>query len=149
MKTRFFLSALCALWCYNAMASDPATAKDENACVFSSHIQNWQVLDSRHIVIWASAREAYLMTLIAPLQDTSVTLALAFIDKDNDGMICGRGADSVAVTGSMIHQIPSMISGMHRADDAELQQLGEKYKTNLLPRKKAQSASSVSSSASS
>jgi hypothetical protein len=153
MKSKLHSTCLMVLYmlCSLGAAAENAPAKNDNACVFSRSIRNWQVLDSRHIVIWASAQEAYLMTLIAPLDDTSITLSLAFIDKDNDGMICGRGADSVAVTGSSIHQIPSMISGMHRADETELQQLSDKYKTRLLTRKndKSNSASSVSSSASS
>jgi hypothetical protein len=151
LKPVCVLMAFSALCSVGAIAAEDTSAKNENACIFSRSIRNWQVLDNRHIVIWASAKEAYLMTLITPIDDTGITMTLAFVDKDNDGMIRGRGSDSVAATGSSIHQIPSMISGMHRADETELQQLSEKYKTRLLPRKKDKnnSASSVSSSASS
>jgi len=150
-RSACWLLMVCALCSLGAIAAEDAPAKNDNACLFSRSIRNWQVLDSRHIVIWASAKEAYLMTLISPIDNSGITMTLAFIDKDNDGMICGRGADSVSATDSDIHQIPSMISSMHRADEAELQQLSEKYKTRLLPRRKDRnnSASSVSSSAAS
>lgn len=132
-------------------SSSSSTSKKEDACVYSDQIQGWNVLDSRHVLIWSPTyKTAYLLTLIAPLADASVTISLAFVDGDHDGMICGHSSDAVSVPGDIIRSAPSIISGMHRADDLELQQLSQKYKTDLTPKnKKSKSSSSSTSSDSS
>jgi hypothetical protein len=150
MKTRIMMISFFALLCGGAAFADgtasssSSSAKRENECVFSDQISGWNVLDSRHVIIWSPTyKQAYLVTLITPLQDTTVSMALAFVDKDHDGMICGRSSDGIAVPDTGIHTIPSTISGMHKVDAAELQQLSDKYKVNLVPKqKKAKSSAS-------
>ena len=146
------LGMLCAsVTMADTSSSSSSTAKKEDACVWSDQIQGWNVLDSRHVLIWAPTyKTAYLLTLIVPLNDTGVTMSLAFVDRDHDGMICGRSSDAITIPGDVIRMPPSIISGMHRADDLELQQLSLKYKTNLVPQnKKSKSSSSSASSESS
>ena len=149
MNSKFMLCLSTAMMASVVMAATTDAPKKEDECIFSNNIRDWTVLDSRHMLVWASSKDAYLMTLIAPLEDTSMALSLAFVDKDSNGMICGHGSDAVSVPESAIHSIPSIISGMHRVDDAELQQLTEKYKVNLVPKKKKDKSTSESTSSSS
>lgn len=156
MKTCIMMILCSALLCGSAAFADGSASsssspvKRENECVFSDQITGWNVLDSRHVIIWSPTyKQAYLMTLITPLPDTTVSMALAFVDKDHDGMICGRSSDGIAVPDTGIHTIPSTVSGMHKVDAAELQQLSDKYHVNLVPKKKKtkSSASSVAAPA--
>lgn len=153
MKTSAILILLSGLFCTYTVLADNASsstsaAKRETECVYSDQIAGWNVLDSRHVLIWApmhSDKDAYLLTLITPLSDTTVTMRLAFVDKDHDGQICGRSSDGVAVPDTGMHTVPSVISGMHRVDAAELQQLSEKYQVNLASRRKVAKSSAGSS----
>lgn len=155
MKTRTILFLLSGLLCsYSVLAenssspsSSSSVAKRETECVYSDQINGWNVLDSRHVLIWSPTyKDAYLITLITPLPDSTVSMALAFVDKDHDGMICGRSSDGIAVPDTGIHTIPSTISGMHRVDAAELQQLSDKYKVKLAPKQKRKKSKAASSS---
>ena len=128
-------------------SSSSSIEKKRDACVWSDQIQGWNVLDSRHVLIWSPTyKTAYLLTLIAPLNDTSITMSLAFVDNDHDGMICGHSSDAVNIPGDVIRTAPSIISDMHRVDDLELQRLSEKYKIDLAPKSKKKKSSSASSS---
>ena len=156
MKVRIMMILFSALLCGSvafadgSASSSSSSAKRENECVYSDQITGWNVLDSRHVVIWSPTyKQAYLITLVVPLPDTTVSMALAFVDKDQDGMICGRSPDGIAVPDTGIHTIPSTIIGMHKVDAAELQQLSDKYHVNLVPKKKKtkSSASSVAAPA--
>jgi hypothetical protein len=106
-------------------------------CLFASQPDNWHVLDRQHLVLWGSSqKEAYLLTLFAPLQDLNFAETLAFIDTDHDGMICD--GDKIAVAHSGMNRFPATISSMRKVSQAELVTLGEQYKVKLLSDKKIQ-----------
>jgi len=78
----------------------PGASKDD--CVFISSIQNWRVLDSRNVVIYApNYQRAYLMQLGTPISDLKFAFKVAFIDKDHDGQLCGRSPDRVVAADSI------------------------------------------------
>jgi hypothetical protein len=109
--------------------------KDHHDCVFARTPQSWRVLDDTHLVIWApTQKDAYLLELMTPLQDLNFTAKLAFIDRDNNGMICGDGSDQIAVPDSTGPSWPARIIAMHHLDNDELQALSEQYKVQLSPK---------------
>ena len=114
----------------------PGASKDD--CVFISNIQNWRVLDSRNVVIYApNYRRAYLMQLGTPISDLKFAFKVAFIDKDHDGQLCGRSPDRVIAADSIVRQ-PTLISAMTRLDDARFEALEAKYNVKLTTRKASQ-----------
>lgn len=142
---RIALLALCAMGSIglaHAAAvknSDPLPDAPKDACVFISNIQNWRVLDSRNVVIYApNDKRAYLLQLGAPISDLKFAFKVAFIDNDRDGQLCGRSPDRVMAAGSMVRQ-PTLISGMTRLNDAGMQALEEKYGTQLTRKKQDKS----------
>lgn len=139
MSAKILLS-LCVLSATScAFAADDAAKPKANAneCLFSTTVRDWRALDTRHLVIWGpGTRDAYLVETMSPVNDMRFTENMAFIDGDHNGMICGRGGDQIAVPNSK-SSIPTFISSMKRLDDAGLQAVGEQYKVQLTPRKKA------------
>lgn len=66
-------------------------------CVFQSTIDGFEVLDNRYVVLFASGRrKAYLADLSNGCMDVRSQSALAAVDGDGNGQICGFGRDSVA-----------------------------------------------------
>jgi hypothetical protein len=66
-------------------------------CIQQSAISGFEVLDDRHVVLFGGRdREAYLVQLAATCFDISHQIALAPIDGDGNGRICGFGRDSIA-----------------------------------------------------
>jgi hypothetical protein len=80
-------------------AADRAVAAHANdACVFASSLNNFEVLDNERLILWAPGRkQPYLITLTIPSSDLRWGESLGFSDRDNDGMICGSGPDAVVV----------------------------------------------------
>ncbi|MEQ1581276.1 MAG: DUF6491 family protein [Steroidobacteraceae bacterium] len=118
-------------------AETPAAKKDDNSCVFAGTINDWRGLDSRNLVIWAPNNHvAYHVTLGFALTDLKSTETLGIVDGNGDGRLCGYGMDQLVITGGAYPE-KSTITGMTKLDDAALAELGEKYKVNLLPKKKA------------
>jgi len=149
MKTRFagtrtkaFLGGVMAATALSlslspASAAEGGAKKDDNDCIFAGTINNWRGLDSRNLVIWApNGNVAYHVTLGFALTDLRSTETLGVVDGNGDGRLCGFGMDQIIVTGGAYPE-KSTITGMTRLDDAGLAELGEKYKVNLLPKKKA------------
>lgn len=135
------LSALLALTAGAAMepTAAPAEAKKPRSdeCVFFRTVYDWQVLDRSNLIIWApSSRTAYHVELAFPLTDLRSAIRLAFIDHNNDGLLCGYGMDKVAVPDSPMRW-SSTILAMTRLDDASLAALAEKYHVKL-PKRYAQ-----------
>lgn len=141
MKIRTAILLTCAgLLSHSTYATDAAKERD---CLFVSQTQNWRVLDSQQLILWGpSQKVAYLVKLFAPVSDLPFSEALAFIDDDHDGMICGNGGDKIAVPNSPTSSFPTTITSMRKVDDAELLALGEKYKMKLISDKKAQAVKS-------
>lgn len=120
-----------------AQAEAAIAAKSDHECVFTVQSKHWRVLDKEQIVLFApSQKDAYLVTLFAPLNDLPFTISLAFIDSDRNGMICGNSNDKIAVPDSHTGSWPTSIKSMTRLDEADLLALGEKYKVKLLPAKR-------------
>lgn len=66
-------------------------------CVFHSTISGFEALDDRYVVLFASgSRKAYLAEIAGGCFDVKYQSALAAVDGDNNGQICGFGRDSVA-----------------------------------------------------
>jgi len=65
-------------------------------CIQQSSISGFQVLDDRHIVLFgARNRGAYLVQIAPACFDISQQIALATVDGDQNGRICGFGRDSI------------------------------------------------------
>ncbi|MEX0734899.1 MAG: DUF6491 family protein [Steroidobacteraceae bacterium] len=66
-------------------------------CVFHSTISGFDALDDRYVVLFAmGSRKAYLAEIAGGCFDMSHQSALAAVDGDGNGQICGFGRDSVA-----------------------------------------------------
>jgi hypothetical protein len=66
-------------------------------CVFQSTISGFEVLDDRYVVLFANgSRKAYLANLSGGCLDVRNQSALAPVDGDGNGQICGFGRDSIA-----------------------------------------------------
>ncbi len=66
-------------------------------CVFQSTISDFQALDDRYVVLYASGRrKAYLAEISGGCFDMRSQSALAAVDGDRNGQICGFGRDSIA-----------------------------------------------------
>jgi hypothetical protein len=68
-----------------------------NDCVFKSSINDFQVLDGTHVVLYAiGGRKAYLTRLAGACFGVRNQYALVPVDGDDNGQICGYGRDSIA-----------------------------------------------------
>lgn len=66
-------------------------------CVFQSIISDFHTIDDRYIVLYASGRrKAYLAEIAGGCFDMENQSALAAVDGDRNGQICGFGRDSIA-----------------------------------------------------
>jgi hypothetical protein len=66
-------------------------------CVFQSTISGFEALDDRYVVLFANGRrKAYLADLSGGCLDVRNQSALAPVDGDGNGQICGFGRDSIA-----------------------------------------------------
>jgi hypothetical protein len=109
--------------------SDKKPRRDE--CVFFSTLYDWRALDDTNLVLWApNKRDAYHVVLTMPLIGLKFAHQLAFIDADNDRMLCGFSRDAI---GSNEGGMPSKstIRSMTRLDADGMIKLQEKYKVDL------------------
>jgi hypothetical protein len=66
-------------------------------CVFQSIIDDFHTIDDRYLVLYASGgRKAYLVEIAGGCFDVDSQSALAAVDGDRNGQICGFGRDSIA-----------------------------------------------------
>jgi hypothetical protein len=66
-------------------------------CVFQSTISDFHAIDDRYVVLYATGgRKAYLAEIAGGCFDMENQYALAAVDGDRNGQICGFGRDSVA-----------------------------------------------------
>lgn len=115
--------------------ADPMPGASKDECVFINNIQNWTVLDSRNVVIYApNSKRAYLMQLGSPINDLKYAFKVAFLDNDRDGRLCGRSPDRVISGDSMVHY-PALISRMTRLNEQGFEALEAKYKVKLTSKK--------------
>jgi hypothetical protein len=109
MKTLWF--ALPALLCLSACVSSGPESQigtQEKAaktikltrtsdCVFQRTIDDFHVIDDRHVVLYANGRrKAYLAEIAGACFDVKGRSSLAAVDGDRNGQICGFGRDSLA-----------------------------------------------------
>jgi hypothetical protein len=119
-------------------ATNSSSRAGRNECLFTRTIQDFRPLYSHKMVIWGPGRKAYLVELSMPLFDLKFANRLAFVDRDNNGMLCGYGMDRIVVAdSSAFSRTPSTILGMKRLDDAGIAQLEEQYDVRLSRKKKA------------
>jgi hypothetical protein len=110
----------------SADVSAASTRASKNDCVFTRSVHDFRPLDRSHMV------------LSFPLPELKFANRLAFVDRDNNGMLCGYGMDRIVIADSGFGiRTPSTILGMTRLDDAGLAQLEEKYDVRLSRKKKA------------
>ncbi len=66
-------------------------------CVFHSAISGFEALDDRYVVLYSMGRrKAYLAEISGGCFDMKSQSALAAVDGDGNGQICGFGRDSIA-----------------------------------------------------
>ena len=69
-------------------------------CAFQSTISDFTVLDERHVVFFgAGRRQAYLAEMAFGCFDVGRQSAVAAVDGDGNGQVCGYGRDSPAYRG--------------------------------------------------
>lgn len=108
------------------------TNKDDNDCLFFRTVQNWRVLDDRHLVIWAPGQnDPYLLATLNSVWNLKSQEQLAFIDGNHDGRLCGFGGDAIATTNNPGWNDKATIASVRRLDDAALAQVSEQYKVKL------------------
>src|ERR1700722_2027364 len=91
------LMALAAGGCASGRAPSAhpaAPLPGTDACVFISNINDWQVIDSTTMIVYAPLRkDAYLLKLFAPVPDLDFKQRVGFEDSDHNGQLCGFGDD--------------------------------------------------------
>ena len=142
MKNTLLLAAIVAAAGIGLGASGDASAAStrasKNDCLFTRTIHDFRPLDRNHMVVYGPGRKAYLVELSFPLPELKFAHRLAFVDRDNNGMLCGYGMDRIVIADSTASfRTPSTILGMTRLDDAGLVQLEEKYDVRLTRKKVA------------
>lgn len=109
-------------------AAEPAT--DTSACTWISSISDWHELDRSNLIVWVSRNEPYHLELATPLLDLDGARSIGFVDRDQDGRLCGYGMDEVVVPNSSPFG-RSTIVAMTRLDESGLAALAEKFKLKL------------------
>jgi len=105
-------------------------------CVFQSNISGFEALDDRYVVLFANgSRKAYLADLAAGCLDVRSQSALAPVDGDGNGQICGFGRDSIAYRRMGLVE-DCRIIGLEQLSDERRLELGVGVPPK--PRKKAE-----------
>jgi hypothetical protein len=117
--------ALSACAVHPATAGAPAAATPpvgEEDCIFASIVQDWNDLDSSHLIIYGPGRfNPYLVELTFPSNDLAFNLALGVRDEDHNGRICGGGIDSVLIPGG--HPSSLLIRSVRRITQEQAKQM--------------------------
>ncbi len=127
----FFLAA-CASQAPDSMLGMEQKAKQNQQvrltrtsdCMFQSTIEDFTALDDSHLVLFNSGRrKAYLVQLEGGCFDLRSQAAVAPVDGDGNGQICGFGRDSIAYRRmNMLEQC--RILGIESLSDARREALG-------------------------
>jgi Family of unknown function (DUF6491) len=93
-------------------------------CVFQSIVDDFHAIDDRYVVLYASGgRKAYLVEIAGGCFDMDSQYALAAVDGDRNGQICGFGRDSIAYRRlGMVEDC--RILGMEQLSDERRAELG-------------------------
>jgi hypothetical protein len=93
-------------------------------CVFQSTVSDFSALDDTHVVLYSGGRrKAYLAELEGGCFDIQSQSALAAIDGDGNGQICGIGRDAMAYQ-RMGRLEQCRILGLEALSDARREALG-------------------------
>jgi hypothetical protein len=85
----------------SATGSSASTGTNESKprhgdCIFTRTIDGWTVLDDQSLIVYAPTHSTpYLVKLWRPEFDLKWANTLGFVDRDNNGMICDGGPDSI------------------------------------------------------
>lgn len=109
-------------------------------CVFQSTISDFSALDDTHVVLYGGGRrKAYLAELEGGCFDIRSQSALAAIDGDRNGQICGFGRDAMAYRRmGMLEQC--RIMGLQELSDERRQELGLGVPAKPKPKPKPEEA---------
>lgn len=116
----------------NAASAEPKPHGGD--CMFSRTIEDWTVVDDQTLIVWAPDRRSpYEVKLFSPGFGLKSAWTIGFLDKDNNGLICDYGRDSVIVRGApgMPDRIP--LRSVQRIDVAQADQLIAKAKVKPEP----------------
>jgi hypothetical protein len=92
-------------------------------CAFASTINDFQVLDDTHVVLFGMGRrKAYLAELAGACFGVRNQYALLPIDGDKNGQICGFGRDSIAY---------ERLGGVERCRIIAMQELSDERRLEL------------------
>lgn len=126
-----FVAGLAAVL-LGGCATDPArpaaaTGSRGDACLFESSVSGFEPVDRTRLIIRGIGRDpAYLAEVSAGCLDLEQRWALAIIDGDGNGQICGFGRDSVAYRdGPRIEQC--RILKLHRLTPAQFETLKSEH----------------------
>lgn len=86
----------CASNAPTTTAGDRAAAEEENDCLRTSLIRDWDVLDQRSLIVYES-RRPYHVELGETCFGLDFATMIAVYDRSGDGRICGYGLDRVIV----------------------------------------------------
>lgn len=76
------------------------------ACIFSSSVQDWVVLDDQTLIVHAPLRkDPYLIKLFSPIIGLQFHESIGFLDGDHNGQLCSTG-DSIVVQGAQPQRSP-------------------------------------------
>jgi hypothetical protein len=93
-------------------------------CVFQSTVSDFNALDDTHVVLYSGGqRKAYLAELEGGCFDIRSQSALAAVDGDGNGQICGIGRDAMAYR-RMGRLEQCRILGLEALSDARREALG-------------------------
>jgi hypothetical protein len=93
-------------------------------CVFRSTVNDFRVLDDRHVVLFGMGRKrAYLAELTGGCFDVRYQSSLAVVDGDNNGQVCGFGRDSIAYERAGLVE-NCRITGLEQLTDERRLELG-------------------------
>lgn len=98
-------------------------------CIFTRMIDGWTVLDDQSLIVYAPTHNTpYLVKLWRPQFDLKWANTLGFVDRDNNGMICDGGPDSILLRqfGSFPDRVP--VNSVQRIDKDRAKELIAKSK---------------------
>lgn len=107
---------------YEASAGEPVTAFS----IFGP-VDGWTDLGPRHLAVWTSSNEAYLLDLATPCPDLSEAFAIALTQS---GQRVSAGFDGVIVRGPVttVRPAPCMIARIRPVDTQALKMREEEFK---------------------
>lgn len=107
---------------YEASAGEPV-----NAFSVVGRVDGWTDLGPRHLAVWTSNNQAYLLDLATPCPDLSEAFAIALTQS---GQRVAAGFDGVIVRGPVttVRPAPCMIARIRPIDTRALREREEEFK---------------------